>query len=106
MNTQLNGEPKVIFTEVSSKAIEILTKNGFYPRIVGYGPKPSVPRYEGAWWLDPVEEVHVYAKRGVEALKAGHVPMEGYIIAYELELVEVKEPEKKDEKTNSKISEV
>jgi hypothetical protein len=107
MNTQLNGEPKVICTEVSSKAFEVLMKAGFYPRIVGYGPRPSVPRYEGPWWLDPVDEVHPYAKRGVEALRAAPVPMAGYIIAYEVELIEVKEQEeKKEEKTDSKISEI
>jgi hypothetical protein len=103
MNTLQNAEPKVVITEVSSKAIEVLTKAGYYPRIVGDGPIPSVPRYEKGWLIDPVKDVHVYAKRGVEALRGASVPMAGYILAHELEFIEVKEQEeKKEEKSDFK----
>jgi hypothetical protein len=95
MNTQL----KIYSPDVTERAIVILRKRGFYPKVVGYGPTPSQPRYEKGWLIDPVQEVHPYAKSAVEALRANGTPIAGYIMAHELEFLATEEPKN----TNFKI---
>jgi hypothetical protein len=97
----MNSTLKIAYPKVAYEALDLLEKAGFYPKIFGNGPIPHLPRYEGPWWLDPTDKVHPYAKAQVELLQAKHIPIAGYIIAHEVELVEVpgpKEPEESDSK--------
>src|SRR6266540_604956 len=91
MNTQT---VKIYCPDVAERAIATLKKKGFYPKVVGYGPVPTQPRYEKGWLLDPVQEVHPYAKAAVAALREVKTPIAGYILAHELELVVTEEPKK------------
>ncbi len=92
---------KIYCPDVAERAITLLKQKGFYPKVVGYGPVPSQPRYEKGWLIDPVQEVHPYAKPAVEALRANGTPIAGYIMAHELEFLVTEEPKKSNFKIES-----
>jgi hypothetical protein len=97
----MNTQQKIYYPTVATDVMEILKHQGFFPKIVGYGPLPSLPRYERGFLIDPTTEVHPYAKRGVEALVHSQMPIQGYIMIHELEFIVTDEPKNQDFKIKS-----
>ena len=93
--TYMSQEVKLVYSEAAQTAIDLGRMYHYRFRVVGSGPVPEKPFYQGAWWFEPVLEPPA-GKNILELLNRSGVAYKGIVVAHEVSLVEVPAAKEKE----------